>query len=71
MGGRDVWRGKEPQSHHAKPPKKAIGTAEVCILLTVHMMRFQGIAGNERICKVCNQEGAVEDLMHFVLHCAP
>jgi hypothetical protein len=26
-------------------------------------------AAYERICKVCNQEGTIEDPMHFVLRC--
>jgi hypothetical protein len=33
-------------------------------------MRFQGVPRNERLCRVCNQEGAIEDLKHFVLRCA-
>ena len=49
--------------------RQLVGLRCGCHPLNVHRMRFHGVPRRERTCQVCGQEGAVEDLMHFMLHC--
>ena len=49
--------------------RQLVGLRCGCHPLNVHRMRFQRVPREARTCKVCGQEGAVEDVMHFMLHC--
>ena len=49
--------------------RQLVGLRCGCHPLNVHRMRFNGVPRGARACQVCGQAGAVEDLMHFMLHC--